>query len=39
VTVNFLRKRSSKKAMSERVFEDLTPNDTKRFERGSASFR
>jgi integrase len=39
VTVNFLGKRSSKKAMSERVFEDLTPNDTKRFERGTASFR
>jgi integrase len=39
VTVDFVGKRSSKRAMSERVFEGLTPNDTKRFERGSASFR
>lgn len=39
VTANFLGKRSSKRAMSERVFESLTPNDTKRFEREARSFR
>jgi hypothetical protein len=35
-TAVFLGKRSSKSAMSEGVFESLTPNDTKRSERDSA---
>jgi hypothetical protein len=38
-TAVFLGKRSSKSAMSEGVFEILTPNDTKRSEREVAGFR
>jgi integrase len=38
-TAVFLGKRSSKSAMSEGVFESLTPNDTKRSEREVAGFR
>jgi hypothetical protein len=38
-TAVFLGKRSNKRAMSEGVFESLTPNDTKRSEREVAGFR
>jgi len=38
-TAVFLGKRSSKGAMSEGVFENLTPNDTKRSEKEVACFR
>jgi integrase len=39
VTAVFLRKRSGTKAMSEGVFESLTPNDTKLFGREVGSLR